>query len=97
VAILAGAMLLTMLKISKHPDVPGSSQLTRAALFGIVVANIVEFLASAQAYSDPVLTLLAAFFVGCTFATAALDERLAASAAPDAAAVRRPLTSPATA
>ncbi len=97
VAILAVAMLLTMLKISKHPDVPGSSQLTRAALFGIVVANIVEFLASAQAYSDPVLTLLAAFFVGCTFATAALDERLAASAAPEAAAVRRPLTSPATA
>jgi len=44
-----------------------------------------------------VLTLLAAFFVGCTFASAALDERLAASAAPDAAIVRRPLTSPATA
>jgi Ca2+/Na+ antiporter len=97
VAILAVAMLLTMLNISKHPDVPGSSQLTRAALFGIVVANVVEFLASAQAYSDPVLTLLAAFFVGCTFASAALDERLAASEAPDTAVVRRPLTSPATA
>jgi hypothetical protein len=97
VAILAVAILLTMLKISKHPDVPGSSQLTRAALFGIVVANIVEFMASAQAYSDPVLTLLAAFFVGCTFASAALDERLAASEAPGTAVVRQPLTSPATA
>ncbi len=77
-ALLGLTMILTMLKISGHPDVPGSSQLARAALFGIVVANIVEFMVSAQAYSDPVLTLLTAFFVGCTFATAALDERLVA-------------------
>jgi len=42
-------------------------------------------------------TEVAAFFVGCTFASAALDERMAASAAADAAVVRRPLTSPATA
>ncbi|HSY49331.1 MAG TPA: hypothetical protein VLC46_11010 [Thermoanaerobaculia bacterium] len=78
---LGVAMLMTMFKISRHPDVPGSSQLTRAALFAIVVANVVEFLASAQAYSDAVLTLLAAFFVGCLFATATLDERLAEASA----------------
>ena len=35
------------------------------------------FLASAQAYSDPVLTLMSAFIAGCLFATATLDEQLA--------------------
>jgi hypothetical protein len=83
VALLGLTMFLTMLKISAHPDLPGSSQLARAALFGIIASNIIEFMVSAQAYSDPVLTLLTAFFVGCMFATAALDERLAeAEAAP---------------
>jgi hypothetical protein len=100
VAVLGLTMFMTMLKISGHPDVPGSSQLARAALFGIIVANVVEFMASAQAYSDPVLTLLTAFFVGCTFATAALDERLAeAEATPNETIGPRktPLTSAATA
>lgn len=97
VAVLGIAALMTMLKISGHPDVPGSSQLTRAALFGIVVANVVEFMASAQAYSDAVLTLLAAFFAGCLFATAALDERLAGATAPKPEDVQLPLTSPVTA
>jgi len=99
VGLLGLAMIRTMLKISAHPSVPGSSQLCRAALFGIVAANIVEFMVSAQAYSDPVLTLLTAFFVGCTFATAALDERLAEEngTAKPAAAGRPSLTSPATA
>ncbi|MGH9424127.1 MAG: hypothetical protein ACRD3J_29415, partial [Thermoanaerobaculia bacterium] len=92
VGMLGLSMLITMLKISRHPDVPGSSQLTRAALFGIVVANVVEFMASAQAYSDAVITLLAAFFVGCLFATAALDERLAAATAIETSSVRLPLT-----
>jgi hypothetical protein len=96
VALLGAAMMITMLKISAHPDVPGSSQLTRAALFGIVVANVVEFMVSAQAYSDAVLTLLAAFFVGCLFATASLDERLAAATAAEARVLSRPLTSPVT-
>jgi hypothetical protein len=96
VALLGAAMLRTMLKISAHPDVPGSTQLTRAALFGIVVANVVEFMASAQAYSDAVLTLLAAFFVGCLFATASLDERLAEATAAESSALPRPLTSPVT-
>jgi hypothetical protein len=100
VAMLGVTIFMTMLKISGHPDVPGSSQLARAALFGIIIANVIEFMVSAQAYSDPVLTLLTAFFVGCMFATAALDERLAeAEAAPaDAIAPRKtPLTSSATA
>jgi hypothetical protein len=89
-----------MLKISGHPDVPGSSQLARAALFGIIVANVVEFMASAQAYSDPVLTLLTAFFVGCTFATAALDERLTEAEAAANGTIgphKTPLTAAATA
>jgi hypothetical protein len=99
VALLGFTMIMTMMKISAFPDIPGSSQLARAALFGIIAANIVEFLVSAQAYSDPVLTLLTAFFVGCMFATAALDERLAAEAAINATATQAgvPLTSPATA
>jgi hypothetical protein len=34
-------------------------------------------MASAQAYTDAVLALSTGFFVGCLFATATLDERLA--------------------
>jgi hypothetical protein len=100
VAMLGLTMILTMMKISAHPDVPGSSQLARAALFGIIVANIIEFMVSAQAYSDPVLTLLTAFFIGCMFATAALDERLVESelVSSETSVTRNaPLTSPATA
>jgi hypothetical protein len=98
-AMVGVVMFLTMLKISGHPDVPGSSQLLRAGLFGIIAANVVEFMVSAQAFSDPVLTLMTAFFVGCMFATAALDERVAADLAATAssATARVPLTSPATA
>lgn len=96
VGVLGITMLLTMLKISSHPDVPGSSQLSRAALFGIAIANVVEFMASAQAYSDAVITLLAAFFIGCLFATASLDERLAAATEAETAATRMSLTAPAT-
>ncbi|HUR82866.1 MAG TPA: hypothetical protein VM733_19050, partial [Thermoanaerobaculia bacterium] len=76
-AMLAWAVLRMMIRITAVGDIPGTSQLVRAALFGIVVANIGNFLASAQAYSDPVLTLMTAFFAGCLFATATLDERLA--------------------
>jgi hypothetical protein len=95
VAFLGVALLSLMLKISRHPDVPGSSQVLRAALFGIVIANVVQFMVSAQAYSDAVLTLLTAFFVGCLLATAVLDERLAAAApavAPGPQRGRAPVT-----
>jgi hypothetical protein len=95
VAILVVVMMSTMMRISRHPDVAGSSQLMRAGLFGIVVANMVEFMASAQAYSDPVLTLLAAFFVGCLFASASLDERLAGTLTSPNPATPLALTAPA--
>ena len=91
VLFLGLALFRLMFQISGHPDVPGSPQLIRAALFAIVVANVVEFLVSAQAYSDPVLTLMTAFFVGTLLATAVLDERLAA-AAPAAQALPKPAT-----
>jgi hypothetical protein len=88
VALLGATLLTLMMKISAHPDVPGSSQFLRATLFGIVIANIVEFCVSAQAYSDAVLALLAAFFAGCLFATAALDERLVENQPAPSAALR---------
>ena len=80
VALFAAAVFLFMLKLTGRPDVAGSSQFLRATLFGIVIADVVEFFVSAQAYSDACLTLLSAFFLGCLFASALLDERLANSA-----------------
>ncbi|HVE71691.1 MAG TPA: hypothetical protein VNI54_10010 [Thermoanaerobaculia bacterium] len=76
-AILAWAVFRMLLRITAVGDIPGTSQLMRACLFGMVCANIGNFLASAQAYSDPVLTLMTAFITGCLFATATLDERVA--------------------
>jgi hypothetical protein len=96
VILLAATMFRMMLAISRHPDMEGSTQLIRCALVGIVAANVVEFLVSAQAYSDAVLALMTAFFIGCVFATAVLDERLAADAATSTERPR-PLTAPATA
>jgi xanthosine utilization system XapX-like protein len=79
VALLFGTAIRVMIRISGIPDHPATSQIGRAALFGIVAANIVNFMASAQTYSDPVLTILACFFTGCLFATVTLDERAAAA------------------
>jgi hypothetical protein len=76
--LLVVVMLRMMLRISAAGDIEGTTQLIRCGLFGIVIANMANFMASAQAYSDPVLTLSAAFYVGALFATATLDERLAA-------------------
>jgi hypothetical protein len=75
--VLAWTFLRMMLRISAVGDIPGTSQIIRVALFAMVVANIGNFMASAQAYSDPVLTLMSAFITGCLFATATLDERVA--------------------
>jgi len=86
-ALLAWVMLRMMLRITTVGDIPGTSQVIRVGLFALVVANIGNFLTSAQAYSDPVLTLTTAFLVGCLFATAALDERLPAAEAPAPAAL----------
>jgi len=77
--VMGWIVLQLWLRLTSIRDVEGSSQFMRATLFGFVVANGASFLASAQAYSDAVLALMAGFFVGCLFATAALDERHAAS------------------
>jgi hypothetical protein len=74
-AILMVIMMQLMLRISGHPDIPESSQLMRAGLFGMFIGDAVTFLASAQAYSDPLLTLFTAFTLGCLFATSQFDER----------------------
>lgn len=78
------ALFRSMMAITRVGDIEGTSQIVRVALFGIVVANIGNFLVSAQAYSDPVLTLATAFFLGCLLATATLDEKLAAEKAREA-------------
>jgi hypothetical protein len=77
VALFGLALLRLMIRISGHRDVPHSSQFIRAVLWALVIANVIEFFASAQAYSDAVLTLLSAFFLGCLLATSVLDERVA--------------------
>lgn len=75
--IVLGIIVFRMLmRLTSIPDVPGSSQFVRVTLFGLVAANGGSFIASAQAYSDAVLALTFGFFIGCLFATAALDERL---------------------
>jgi hypothetical protein len=87
-------LLLLLLKITGFPDEEGSTQLIRCALFGIFIANVANFLASAQAYSDAGLTLLTCFFLGCLMATATHNHRLKAAQAQ--AAEREPEgTSPA--
>jgi hypothetical protein len=85
--LLAWAMFRMMVRITSVGDIPGTSQLVRVGLFALVIGNIANFLTSAQAYSDPVLALMTAFFLGCLFATAALDERLPAAEAPAPAAL----------
>lgn len=77
VALLGLAMLRMMLRITAVGDIEGTSQIMRVGLFALVMSNVANFLASAQAYADPVLTLASAFFLGCLFATATLDEKLA--------------------
>lgn len=94
-AVLAWALMRMMLRITAVGDIPATSQIIRVALFALVVANISNFLASAQAYSDPVLTLMTAFFVGCLFGTAALDERMRATTSEQAAQVRTAVSAPA--
>lgn len=91
-AFLAFLMLRLFLRISGLADRPWSSQVGRVTLLALIVANIASFLASAQTYSDPVVTILACFFVGCLFATVTLDERLAAAAAQPQQSLR-PLSS----
>lgn len=90
IAYIVTDLLFRLVRIG---DVEGSSQFIRVMLFGLLAANAVSFMASAQAYSDAVLALMTGFLVGCLFATAALDERLRAPAPVDDRAQR--LTTPA--
>jgi hypothetical protein len=91
-ALFAWVLFQMLLRITAVGDIDGTSQILRVGLFGLVVANAVNFIASAQAYSDPVLTLTSAFFLGCLFATATLDERLAAEKAKPPATLPAPAT-----
>ena len=77
--ILTIILMQVLLRVSGHPDIPESSQLLRAGLFAIVMGDAVTFLASAQAYSDPLLTLFSAFTLGCLLATSQFDERARAA------------------
>jgi hypothetical protein len=92
IMIIGWIVLRLLLRLTRVEDVPGSSQFVRVALFALVVANMASFMASAQAYTDAVLALTTGFFVGCLFATAALDERLAASTSTAAAPAMQPVT-----
>ncbi|MEA2462281.1 MAG: hypothetical protein QOJ98_28 [Acidobacteriota bacterium] len=85
-------VLRLLLRLTSIQDVPGSSQFVRVTLFALVVANMASFMASAQAYTDAVLALTTGFFVGCLFATAALDERLAATTRTAATPAMQPVT-----
>jgi Ca2+/Na+ antiporter len=78
-------LLHVLMKVTAFPDEEGSTQLVRCVLFGIFLANVANFMASAQAYSDAGLTLLTCFFLGCLLATATHNERLrnAANATPE--------------
>jgi len=78
VGVLAWAMFRLFLLMTRIGDVPGSSQFLRVTLFALVAANVANFIASAQAYTDPLLALVTAFVLGCLFASATLDDRLAA-------------------
>lgn len=92
---IAAILVKLLLTLTRIPDVEGSSQFLRVMLFALVIANGASFVASAQAYSDAVLSLMAGFFAGCLFASATLDERLAAARGARAAPTP-PLASPVT-
>jgi hypothetical protein len=79
---VAAITIRTMLRIAALPDHPDSSQLARVTLFALAAANISNFIASAQAYSDPLLALMTMFFAGGLFAMVTLDERVAAAQQP---------------
>lgn len=96
VAFFSWVLARALLRLSSAPDMPGSSQLIRVILLAILISNIMNFMVSAQAYSDAVLILLTAFFVGCFLGTATLTEKhLAAQkqeAAPQPLGLRAPAT-----
>jgi hypothetical protein len=85
---LAFAIVRLGMRITKFPDEPASSQITRVTLLALVAAHAANFIGSAQTYSDPVIALMAAFFLGALFATPALENRIAAATAAATGSVR---------
>jgi hypothetical protein len=83
--LLAWTIASTFLYMGAYPDERGCTQLTRVILLSFTFANVVNFMVSAQAYSDPVLALITAFLIGCMFATATVPEHHAEPAAVDPA------------
>jgi hypothetical protein len=90
--LIGWVIMRLLMRLTRIGDVEGSSQFIRAGLFALVLANMASFIASAQAYSDAVLALTAGFFAGALFATATLDERLAARTPIAEAAEKDPAT-----
>lgn len=84
-AFFAWVLFRTLFWLSGIPDRPGTSQLIRATLLAMLVSNVVNFMVSAQAYSDAVLILDSAFFLGCLLGTARLPEQHDAALVPEAA------------
>ncbi|HWW61034.1 MAG TPA: hypothetical protein VN181_06685 [Thermoanaerobaculia bacterium] len=79
--LLAGMLLMfvlfrLLLRVTAVPDVRGSTQITRVTLFALLVANVLNFMVAAQAYTDAVLTLTSAFFLGALLQTTTLDEKV---------------------
>lgn len=97
VLLLFFSLLRVLLFVTRQPDEEGSTQLLRCALFAIFIANVANFMISAQAYSDAGLTLLTCFFLGCLLATVTLNERLRLSEADAATSSPVRLTRTATA
>jgi hypothetical protein len=81
--VLALALFSVLLKLTGIPDFQGSTQVNRVLLFGLLAANGASFIASAQAYSDPLIMLLVPFFLGSLLATTRFDEAPATSRASD--------------
>lgn len=93
-ALALGFVLFRLLlKITSFPDEPASTQIIRATLFGLFVAHVVNFIVSAQTYSDATITLLAGFFLGNLLGTSALEQRQLTPQQPAPAASLGPLTS----
>ncbi len=79
--LLMVVLMRTLMTISSFPDEAASTQQLRVGLFGLLVANIVNFLVSAQAYSDAVLTLMSAMLLGSLLGTSAMQLRAEEAAA----------------
>jgi hypothetical protein len=79
------------MQLTRFDDEPDSTKLARVALFGIFVANVVEFMVSAQAYSDALLVLMTSFLLGCLMSTPVLADRVKEATAQATSAMAPPV------